>query len=72
MTMVASFQILSKFAIKKNIHGYLLTIDFQKAFDSLNHCFLLSVLCKYGFGEDFVDWVKIALKDSEPCVINGK
>ena len=48
-----------------------MTIDFQKAFDSLNHCFLLAVLCKYGFGENFIDWVKILSKDYESCVING-
>ena len=44
---------------KENISGYLMTIDFQKVFDSLNNCFLLPVLRKYGFGEDFIDWVKI-------------
>ena len=48
-----------------------MTIDFQKAFDWLNHCFLLAVLCKYGFGENFIDWVKILLKDYESCVTNG-
>lgn len=47
-----------------------MSIDFQKAFDLLNHCFLLAVLSKYGFGEDFIDWVNILLKDSESCVIN--
>ena len=56
---------------KECISGYLMTIDFQKAFDSLNHKFLLAVLQKYGFGDDFIDWVKILLKDSESCVLNG-
>ena len=56
---------------KENVSGYLMTIDFQNAFDSLNHCFLLAVLPKYGFAEDFIDWVKMLLKDSESCVING-
>ena len=32
----------------------LMTIDFQKAFDSLNHCFLLAALCQYSFGADFL------------------
>ena len=53
---------------KEGISGYLMTIDFQKAFDSLNHTFLLATLKKYGFGDDFIDWVKILLKDSESCV----
>ena len=55
---------------KENISWYLMSNDFQKAFDLLNHCFLLAVLSKYGFGEDFIDWVNILLKDSESCVIN--
>ena len=28
-------------------------------------------LKKYGFGEDFIDWIKILLRDQESCVING-
>ena len=56
---------------KEGISGYLMTIDFQKAFDSLNRTFLLAALKKYGFGYDFIDWVKILLKDSESCVLNG-
>ena len=42
----------------QKISGYLLTVDFEKAFDSLNHKFLIAVLKKYGFGEDFIDWIK--------------
>ena len=29
------------------------------------------VLKKYGFREDFIDWIKILLRDRESCVING-
>ena len=29
------------------------------------------VLKKYSFGEDFIDWIKILLRDQEFCVING-
>ena len=56
---------------QKNIAGYLLTIDFEKAFDSLSHNFLIAALKKYGFGEDFIDWIKILLYKQESCVING-
>ena len=45
--------------------------DFQKAFDSLNRWFSLAVLRKYGYGEDFIDWIKILLKDSESCDVDG-
>ena len=45
--------------------------DFEKAFDSLNHKFLIAVLKKHGFGEDFIDWVKILSRNQESCLING-
>ena len=55
---------------KLNIDGYLVTVDIEKAFDSLDHEFLLVVLKKFGFGNYFIDWIKI-LTNQESCVING-
>ena len=37
-----------------DIPGYLVTMDIEKAFDSLDHDFLLFVLKKFGFGENFI------------------
>ena len=34
----------------RNIKGFLVTMDIEKAFDSLDHNFLISTLEKYGFG----------------------
>ena len=31
-----------------------MTIDIEKAFESVNHFFLISVLKRYGFGDDFI------------------
>ena len=39
----------------QNLSGYLLAVDFEKAFDSLNHNFLIAVLktvFNYSFGDD--------------------
>ena len=55
----------------QNLSGYLLTVDFEKAFVSLNHNFLIAVLKKYGFGDDFIDWILILFNSQETCVING-
>ena len=55
----------------QKISGYLLTVNFEKAFDSLNHKSFIAVLKKYGFGEDFIDWIKILLRDQESCVTSG-
>ena len=39
----------------QKISRYFLTVDFEEAFHSLNHKFLIAILKKYCFGEDFVD-----------------
>ena len=46
-------------------------MDIEIAFDSLDHNFLISTLEKYGFGQNFILWIKILLNDQESCVING-
>ena len=53
------------------IPGYLVTTDIEKAFDSLNHDFPLSVLKNFGFGENFIHWIKVLLNSQQSCVING-
>ena len=54
-----------------DIEGYILTADIEKAFDSMDHSFLLASLSKMGFGANFIDWIKILLNNNESCVING-
>ena len=53
-----------------DIPGYLLIIDIKKTFDSLDHNFLLSALKKFGFGENFIHWIKVLLNNQQWCVIN--
>ena len=50
---------------KLQIKGFLMTVDIEKAFDSINHCFLIKVLEKYGFEKDFIKWIKILLQVQE-------
>ena len=52
------------------LEGFLVTVDIEKAFDFVNHCFLLQILQKSGFGIDFVNWIKTIL-NQESCIING-
>ena len=56
---------------KQKIGGFLVTMDIEKAFDSLDHNFLLTLLAKFGFGNNFLSWIKILLKKQLSCVING-
>ena len=43
--------------------GVLLSIDFEKAFDSLSHDFIEKVMEVAGFGSMLRNWVKVLLKD---------
>ena len=45
-------------------------MDIEKAFDSLDHNFLISTSEKYGFGQNFILWIEILLNDQESCIIN--
>ena len=45
------------------LDGFLPTIDIQKAFDSIDHSFLISTLERYGFGNRFVKLVKVLLEN---------
>ena len=53
------------------IGGYILTADIEKAFDSMDHTFLIACLKKYGFGSYFCDWNNILLSKNSSCVLNG-
>ena len=58
----------------KNIHnlpGYMVIIDIEKAFDSVDHTFLLCSLRKFGFGNNFIKWVKIIRNRQESRIMNN-
>ena len=46
-------------------------MDIEKAFDSLDHDFLVNVLNKFGFGSNFISWRKLLLNSQQSRVING-
>ena len=52
------------------IKGLQLTVDIEKAFDSVDHQFLINVLKTFGFEKNLVRWTKILLKNQESCIIN--
>ena len=54
-----------------NKERFLVTTDIEKAFDSFDHTFLISVLKKVGFGNNFVNWIETLISKQESCVING-
>ena len=48
--------------------GIWLGIDLMKAFDRVEHSFLFSVLEKFGFGEEFIQWVKLLYQNASSRV----
>ena len=69
-----SFRLISdilEYTDDNNIEAVLSSADFEKAFYSIDHCFLFSVLKTFGFGPDFIQWVRTLFKNSESCVMNN-
>ena len=55
-----------------DIHGILLTIDFQKAFDCVNWEFLELTLKKFKYGPSFIRWIKTFYNNISSCIINHR
>ena len=51
--------------------GLIFFSDFEKAFDSVDHTFIISCLKHFNFGEDFIKWVKLFYHDAKSCVSNN-
>lgn len=47
------------------------TLDAEKAFDRVNWAFLISTLQKFGFGESFINWIKIMYTAPSATVITN-
>ena len=54
-----------------DVPGVLVSSDFEKAFDSVEHNFIFAVLKSFGFGSQFIQWVRTFLKNAESCVLNN-
>ena len=62
---------LLEYMNKHNLPGYMVTINIQETFDSVDHTFLLCALRKFGFRNNFVKWLKIILNRQESCIMNN-
>ncbi len=51
--------------------GILLSIDFKKAFDSVEWNFIYKTLQAFNFGESFIRWVKTIYNCPEACIKNN-
>ena len=62
---------LLKYAEDENGDGILFAADIEKAFDSVDHNFMFAALKRFGFGNDFVRWIKTIFKKSQSSVMNN-
>ena len=62
---------LMEYAERKRIKGLLMLIDFEKAFDSISWKFLYNILEYFGFGPEFICWVKLLNTDICASVIQA-
>ena len=61
-----------KYANSKNIEAAIVFLDQEKAFDRVDHQFLMKTLKHLNFGDYFISWIEKMLKDMTSCVkING-
>ena len=44
-------------------------IDFKKAFDSINHRYIQSVLTMYEFGPSILNWINQFFTNKEACIL---
>ena len=51
--------------------GYLVLLDFEKAFDSVNIDFLRKALQVYSFGPQFRKWIDVLYSEVNSCVTNN-
>jgi len=59
---VRSIDDISEFTERKNIKGFMVVINFKKAFDSLNRSFMFETLLTFNFGpSSFVRWIRTLL-----------
>ena len=57
---------------ERDLTGYLVKIDQQKAFGRVNHDYMFKILTKFGLPDYFIQWIRIFYADAISCVkVNG-
>ena len=52
--------------------GLIIFADFKRAFDTLNHVFIIETLELFNFGPELIRWIKIMLTGANSCITQNK
>ena len=70
--LILMYLVLEYYERNPEEEGYLVQIDFEKAFDSVEHDYLFSVLKKIGIGNQLIHMIKVAFSGcSSMILVNG-
>ena len=56
---------------QKNIDGVLFAVDIEKIFDSVGNNFIFASLKRFGFWDEFIEWIRTLLFNVSSCVTNN-
>ena len=60
-----------KYANTENLGGVVVSLDYQKAFDTVDKTTVICALKMFGFGHNFIKLIVTILKNTESAVTNG-
>ena len=58
-------------ASQRNLSGMIVSLDFQRAFDTVEKETILATLEQFNFGENFINMVRVLMANSQCCIQNG-
>jgi len=62
---------IMEFSDSKKLQGILLFLEFEKAFDTLEWCFISKALKVFNFGNKFRKWFSVLYNSVQSSVVNG-
>ena len=69
--MLREIDDIIEFGKSEKLDGMVLSVDYEKAFDTLSTNAILKALNYFNAGDDYIKWIKVLLTNRESCVRNG-